>query len=633
MGNTPSAASRANQGATPSSPDQGALAGQGDLWPPFLSLPGDEPPAVGACPPLATGEGVLDEPTYRLLEVGSLFAAVNHTRTRVGELTLHRSLARPLADREGIAARQDALAELDDHPGLLLGIETLVKAAAAREPDMWMLLYGSFLGGLATPRAAWEAEGYGYDCYARGTRFFRDLVDAAHTLSTARSPYLQGLIGTLRGLAGSRAHDLMAGPVYVTEAGIRTRAEKHPLTPAYRFRPHLFKPALLAVVCLFFFLLSFYPPIAVTGLAQKAAPLLIIFLFPALLIYVPIVGGFDRDSCIYPLRQIFRADPAVQAAVDALGALDELLAFRAYRAAFGHPMVLPTLREGPHHRLRVAGARNPILAKGAPDYVGNDLDLDEVPLLFVTGPNSGGKTAFCKTLAQCQLLAQIGCYCPAATAECTVADRIFYQCPEGSALADGEGRFGRELLRTKEVFLAASPRSLVILDELSEGTTFAEKMRASEDILDGFRGIGNHTLLITHNHELVSYYAERGIGAFRQAEFQGEAATFRLVPGISRVSHADRVAERIGFSRADIAQYLSEKGYSGEARAASGADARPQGQAPVPEPPSQAQQPAQEQAQPAQEQAQQQEQQRAQDQGHDRNPYPDSAPDRDPDHD
>ena len=79
---------------------------------------------------------------------------------------------------------------------------------------------------------------------------------------------------------------------------------------------------------------------------------------------------------------------------------------------------------------------------------------------FVTGPNSGGKTAFCKTLAQVQLLAQIGCYVPATDAEMAVADRIYYQAPETGSLADLEGRFGIELQRTKEIFLATTPRSL-----------------------------------------------------------------------------------------------------------------------------------------------------------------------------
>jgi DNA mismatch repair ATPase MutS len=208
------------------------------------------------------------------------------------------------------------------------------------------------------------------------------------------------------------------------------------------------------------------------------------------------------------------------------------------------------------HALAVQGVRNPVLAKGNPGYVGNDLVLEQERLAFVTGPNSGGKTAFCKTLAQVQLLAQIGCYVPAEAAKLAVADRIFYQAPEISHLADGEGRFGTELKRTKEVFMASSPKSLVIMDELSEGTTHEEKIEISTDILDGFRQKGATTLLITHNHELVGHFQKRRLGLARQAEFSQEMPTYRLVEGISRVSHADRVAKKIGFAKEDIARML-----------------------------------------------------------------------------
>jgi DNA mismatch repair ATPase MutS len=247
----------------------------------------------------------------------------------------------------------------------------------------------------------------------------------------------------------------------------------------------------------------------------------------------------------------------VQSALDALGFLDELLGIIRFKEAFGHPMVLPELIEANRHQLRVREVRNPILGKNNPDYVGNDIDLGDARLTLVTGPNSGGKTAFCKTLAQTQLLSQIGGYVPATEAVLTVADRIFYQVPEISHLANGEGRFGTELRRTKEIFLAATPRSLVIMDELSEGTTQEEKIEISMDILDGFRRKGNDTILITHNHELVDRFQQQGIGMARQVEFKNEQPTYRLIEGISRVSHADRVARKIGFSREDIARYLA----------------------------------------------------------------------------
>jgi DNA mismatch repair ATPase MutS len=145
---------------------------------------------------------------------------------------------------------------------------------------------------------------------------------------------------------------------------------------------------------------------------------------------------------------------------------------------------------------------------------------------------------------------------PALQAKLAVADHIYYQTPEISHLADGEGRFGTELKRTKEVFMASTAQSLVIMDELSEGTTHEEKIEISTDILNGFRQKGSTTLLITHNHELVEHFQQRKIGLARQVEFKDELPTYRLVEGISRVSHADRVAKKIGFTKEDIARML-----------------------------------------------------------------------------
>jgi DNA mismatch repair ATPase MutS len=184
--------------------------------------------------------------------------------------------------------------------------------------------------------------------------------------------------------------------------------------------------------------------------------------------------------------------------------------------------------------------------------------LEDEKLVLVTGPNSGGKTAFCKTITQIQLLAQCGCYVPAKSATLTVADKIFYQAPEISHLNDGEGRFGTELKRTKAIFLATTAKSLVVLDELSEGTTFEERMESSTNVLNGFYRKGNSTILITHNHQLVDDMVKDGIGLAKQVEFANDAPTYRLIPGISRVSHADRVAKKIGFSKEDIDNYLNE---------------------------------------------------------------------------
>ena len=525
------------------------------LYATVLQSHAKEPPAIRRGADQESAGGVIDANTFQAIEVDRLFDSVNHASTRIGQATLYRSLRHPLDSIQVIKAKQGAIRDIESNPSLRQHLESIINRARHREKDFYDLLFGTFMGLFSSKAHELEFEGFGYDQYIKGTSFMLDLIEGARQTPGAASEYLHALIGNIRDLEHSRAYALAKGPAYRTEKGIVTKAEKGLFTPAIRFRPTLFKPVgLMATIVALLAVLEFVP--LVLDMVASITPVFWLFLLPLSLLYIPVVGGFDRDGCIYPLREIFKKSPEVQRALDSLGQLDELLSFLKLKESFGHPMTLPALIDAKQHSLMVKEVRNPILAKGNPDYVANDIDLRKARLTLMTGPNSGGKTAFCKTLAQTQLLAQIGAYVPATKATLSVADRIFYQAPEISHLADGESRFGTELRRTKEIFLATSPRSLVIMDELSEGTTHEEKIEISMHILDGFYQKGNNTILITHNHELVDRYQEKGIGLARQVEFRNEQPTYRVIEGVSRVSHADRVARKIGFSKDDIARYL-----------------------------------------------------------------------------
>lgn len=525
------------------------------FYPPLLQKDSQNPPAVPSAIPAEAGAGVIDGATFHTIEVDKLFEAIDHTTTRTGKSLLYRSLAQPLANFNNIVAKQQALAEIEAVPTLREGLEKLLKLANKREGDFYDLLFAHFLGAIGSPAHPLEIVGFGYESYLLGTRFMLDLVGNAAALPTPKSQYLNALLDCIRNFAQSRTHELMQGPVYRSEKEILTKTEKRWYMPAVKFRPSMFKPGIFIGTALLVALALTFVPLLL-DLTATISPVLWLFLLPLGLVYIPIVGGFDRDAFIYPLRSAFKCSPEVQAALDALGGMDELMSFIRYKEAFGHPSALAEMTDSPRHTLALKGVCNPILAKGNPSYVANDLDLNEERLALVTGPNSGGKTAFCKTLAQTQLLAQIGCFVPAQAAKLAVADHIFYQTPEISHLADGEGRFGTELKRTKDVFMTSTAKSLVIMDELSEGTTHEEKIEISTDILNGFRQKGVSTLLITHNHELVDHFQKRKIGLARQVEFKDDMPTYRLVEGISRVSHADRVAKKIGFAKEDIARML-----------------------------------------------------------------------------
>ncbi len=527
-------------------------------FPTILDSRSIRPPETSPLHPSLGVTGVMDQETYQSLEVPRLFSALNRTQTRIGATVLLRSLANPLTEIDEIKAKQETLKGLQKDAALKSHLETYVGQLAKRENSLYQLLYGTFLGLFGSKANDLEFEGFGYDAFIQGTEFLTQATHGAKGFKATGFDYLDTLLASIRSFQETRSYQLARGPVFRTEKGVIPREEKHWWTPCVRFNPSLFKPfGILAFIAMILVVSEFVP--LLLDMVASMIGTFWIFLFPLALLYIPIVGGFDRDGCIYPFRDAIKRAPEVHRLLDDIGRLDELLSLLAYAESLDHPTVLPEIKPAKQHAIRLKGVRNPILASENKDYVGNDIDLDRCRLTLITGPNSGGKTAFCKTLAQSQLLGQAGAFVVAEHAEMTVADRIFHQAPEISQLADGEGRFGTELRRTKSIFMASSAKSLVIMDELSEGTTHEEKIEISMNILDGFAKKGSSTLLITHNHALVDQYADRAEALTRQVEFAQGQPTFRLVPGISRVSHADKVAARIGFTKADIDRHLEEE--------------------------------------------------------------------------
>ncbi len=528
-------------------------------FPTILDASSTQPPQADALNPRLDTTSVIDAETYQSLEIPKLFGALNQTKTQIGSAVLLRSLANPLLDIDEIQAKQEALGALQKDAALRSHLEGYIGNLAKREASLYQLLYGTFLGLFGSKASELEFEGFGYEAFIRGNEFLTQAADGAEGFKPTGLRYLDAVLQSIRDFKSTRAYRLARGPVYRTEKGVIPREEKQWWTPCVRFNPSLFKPVGILAFIVMFLVVSEFVPLLLDMVTSMIGTFWI-FLFPLALLYIPIVGGFDRDGCIYPFRELMKRAPEVHHVLDDIGRLDELLSLLSYAEGLSHPTTLPSIKTGKQHAIQLTGVRNPILAAQKADYVGNELDLAKSRLTLITGPNSGGKTAFCKTLAQSQLLAQTGGFVVAESAAMTVADRIFHQAPEISQLADGEGRFGTELRRTKAIFMASSAKSLVIMDELSEGTTHEEKIEISMNILDGFAKKGSSTLLITHNHALVDQYAGRPEALTRQVEFADGKPTFRLVSGISRVSHADKVAARIGFTKADIDRHLeSEK--------------------------------------------------------------------------
>ena len=489
---------------------------------------------------------IIDESTLFAIDIKDLFNSINHTKTRTGAATLFRSLVRPLDSLELITEKQNSLEELERDREKREALDDYLNSLAKREQYLHRYLFQCLYCQNEPYNLRFVDQ---YKLYHESMEFFKNMIEGAKDLPSFDSPYIGILVEDIRNIDAKRVFELIKGPVYKTLEGLKTRKEVRIYTPRIKFTLRSFKPT-MAIPYVAFFCLALVAPLQILAVL-------------GVILYTPIVYGFpekfDGRYFVTPLKEVYKEDSSIRSGIHALGMIDELLSFYDYSKVMGGDMVLPQVSSSDRHYFVAKKARNPILAKGNPEYVPNDVGLKEHELTIITGANSGGKTTYCKTIAQMQLLSQIGSYVPAEEAELSIADKILYQAPAFGSILDAEGRFGIELKRTRDIFFKATPRSLVILDELAEATTYEEKMEISYAILNGFSKIGSTTALVTHNHELASRFQQEGKSQNLQVEFRNRKPTYRLVPGVAKKSHAELIAEKIGFSAKDINSYLKRK--------------------------------------------------------------------------
>jgi DNA mismatch repair protein MSH3 len=194
--------------------------------------------------------------------------------------------------------------------------------------------------------------------------------------------------------------------------------------------------------------------------------------------------------------QIFRD------AVHALATLDCLLSLAALAAQPGY--VKPTFTSD--IELNIVGGRHPMVEQLLLDaYVPNDLVLSNpgTRALLITGPNMGGKSSYVRSGALIAIMGQVGSYVPAASAQLTLHDAVFTRMGAFDNMLKGESTFMVELSETADILKSASPRSLVILDELGRGTSTHDGVAIAEAVLryvaEDIRAL---TLFITHYQNL-----------------------------------------------------------------------------------------------------------------------------------
>lgn len=492
---------------------------------------------------------VIDQESLRMIQVLRLHKAIDHTRSATGSAALLRSLIQPSTDQLYIRSKQESLREIAADDRLRQALQDFIHEYGLGESALYKF-FNKDLYAL-----------FPYVDLKRARRSAANITKALQALPHAQSSYLGAVLARLHSYRGSSVDQMMNDSVVMTFGGLKSGKEVGFFTPKRKFTPRRFTNWILAgpAVALAPYVASrvaFEPP-----LSPLMLPIGVVWTAASAFYSLFVKPVRDTGNFIEPLRKKSIADDAFNRAIDAVGMIDELLSCHAFARQLPHATVLPKVTDADHHAFEATGLKNPVLANSKTEVVPNDVCMNGARLTFISGPNSGGKTTICKSIVHNQLLAQAGAYVLAEKAAINIADMISYQAPKFDGLQDDEGRFGTELARTRDIFFATSPKSLVILDELAEGTTYEERLQESFGILSDFHTIGNNTVLVTHNHSLVDRFMEAQKGQCFMVAFNGEDPTYRIIPGISRVSHADRVAKKIGFSEQDRRQYMQAKGY------------------------------------------------------------------------
>jgi DNA mismatch repair protein MutS len=160
--------------------------------------------------------------------------------------------------------------------------------------------------------------------------------------------------------------------------------------------------------------------------------------------------------------------------------------------------------------VRIVAGRHPVIERLAEQealrFIPNDLYFDPSDqfILVITGPNMGGKSTYLRQAAMIVILAQIGCFVPADSATLSIVDRVFTRIGASDNLARGRSTFMVEMTEAAVILNTATPRSLVVLDEIGRGTATYDGLALAWAVIEHIhQRIRARTLFATHYHELT----------------------------------------------------------------------------------------------------------------------------------
>jgi DNA mismatch repair protein MutS len=291
------------------------------------------------------------------------------------------------------------------------------------------------------------------------------------------------------------------------------------------------------------------------------------------------MAEMEADLFRQVCRQAAEHSERVLALGQALADLDVLAGLA--EAASRYNYVRPILDDS--GILDIQQGRHPVVERNLEvgSFVPNDIYLsnDDAQLIVLTGPNMSGKSTYLRQVALIVLLAQIGSFVPAASARIGLVDRIFTRIGARDDLAAGQSTFMVEMVETANILNNATPRSLLILDEIGRGTSTYDGLsiaRAVAEYIHDQPGLGARTVFATHYHEMTALAgALPRVRNFNVAVIEeGGRVVFlhRIVPGGVDKSYGIHVAQLAGLPRPvlrrarEVLEELEKGGRGGEAR-------------------------------------------------------------------
>jgi DNA mismatch repair protein MutS len=257
------------------------------------------------------------------------------------------------------------------------------------------------------------------------------------------------------------------------------------------------------------------------------------------------------------------AAPQITGTAEAIARID-VAASHAHRAAEGG-WTFPQLTNEPC--IEVDAGRHPVveaaLQHGGERFVANDLSMGANDRLWlITGPNMGGKSTFLRQAALIAVLAQSGSFVPAARAKIGIVDRLFSRVGASDNLARGRSTFMVEMVETAAILAQATPKSLVILDEIGRGTSTYDGLAIAWAVVEAMHDqVKCRTLFATHYHELTRLAGRLdslSLHHVRAREWKGDLVLLHeLADGAADRSYGIAVAKLAGLPPAVVARAKS----------------------------------------------------------------------------